>query len=505
MNKPATLVWSANSDKTLAKLDELLKARFELQETHNEACRYTILDDADWHIWHKGMTLVNDKPNSYRLLLDQQELSTSERSENPRFWWDFSSINFQRKLKKSLGLRALIPVTQLNFDITQYNLLNEDKKTVVRLETTSLLDNEHNPAFFLVSVAPLRGYQKEFKLACGLCESLSIQPETNTSLKRLMEAQGLIPPLVTTKTYGIKASQPTEEVIRKMLAQMFIEASRHEQGIIDDIDTEFLHDYRVSLRRTRSLLNLMKKCFSEQWQQQIKIKLSKLAQETNHLRDLDVFLLDRNRYTQMLPEQFASGLTQLFNHIQRQRDKAFKRVVTTLQSEAYTKSYNELQTLLQTPPTYETAQARKPVGKIVLKRIRGRYHKICMHGRGINSDTPDELVHELRIECKKLRYMFDFFKEILDRQSSEKLTSQLKKLQNILGNFNDYSVQQSFLQDRLQEEKSESITAAINGLIAILYQRQRDERSKVESAFAAFSSTKTASLFQQLTCTEEAT
>ena len=37
----------------------------------------------------------------------------------------------------------------------------------------------------------------------------------------------------------------------------------NEPGMRADLDTEFLHDYRVSLRRTRSLLGQIKNVFPE--------------------------------------------------------------------------------------------------------------------------------------------------------------------------------------------------------------------------------------------------
>lgn len=503
MNNLTCLSWSANSEKTLAKLDELLNASFNLQETENEACRYQVLDDANWHLWYAGRTLVRSGTNCFRLIEEQQETECTEPGGNLKFWWNFESPQLRETLKKTLDLRALIPVTELNYNIAWYNLLNNDDKTVIRLKTVSLLDTEHNPVFFIVTLNPLRGYQKEFQQACCLIESLSLVPEENPDLKRLMQAQGLNPPPQASKTYGIEPQQPTEEVVRKMLTHMFQEARTHEPGIIDDIDTEFLHDYRVSLRKSRSLLNLMKKSFDEQWQQQAKLKLSKLAQETNRLRDLDVFLLDQQHYTSMLPEHFAGGMDLMFEHIQKQRDKALKQVVTALTSDNYRALCNELQAMFEAPAVFAAEQSSKAVGKVALKRIQGRYHKICVIGTAIDKDTPDEHVHELRIECKKLRYLLDFFKELFDPERTTRLIAALKKLQNILGNFNDYSVQQEFLKDRLQEEKSEPVKAALNGLIAVLHQQQLAERDKVETAFAKFSSDKIAVHFQQLTCLGE--
>ena len=39
-----------------------------------------------------------------------------------------------------------------------------------------------------------------------------------------------------------------------------------------------------------------------------------------------------------------------------------------------------------------------------------RYRKVCKLARSITPDTPDEIVHDLRIDCKKLRYLMEFFR-----------------------------------------------------------------------------------------------
>jgi len=65
-------------------------------------------------------------------------------------------------------------------------------------------------------------------------------------------------------------------------------ARQNEDGIKADYDTEFLHDYRVSLRKVRSVLSLFKG-------ENIALKqaFSDIMKGTNQLRDLDVYLLDK--------------------------------------------------------------------------------------------------------------------------------------------------------------------------------------------------------------------
>ena len=108
-------------------------------------------------------------------------------------------------------------------------------------------------------------------------------------------------------------------------------------------------------------------------------------------------------------------------------------------------------------------------------------------------------MHALRIECKKLRYLMEFFAELFPKKRVRQLIKSLKKLQTVLGNFNDYSVQKEFLAEyEKSHKKTPELSAAINGLIAVLHQKQVVERTKVQQAFAEFNDETTAAEFQAL-------
>ncbi len=133
-----------------------------------------------------------------------------------------------------------------------------------------------------------------------------------------------------------------------------------------------------------------------------------------------------------------------------------------------------------------------------------RYRKVCKIARAIDSTTPDTEVHELRIHCKKLRYLMEFFSPMFPAKTIKDLIKALKVLQDNLGLFNDYSVQQESLQTFITEHTSKdskqnlSIAKSVGALIAMLYQKQLAERAKVISNFELFDSLTTQQQFQKL-------
>jgi CHAD domain-containing protein len=106
-------------------------------------------------------------------------------------------------------------------------------------------------------------------------------------------------------------------------------------------------------------------------------------------------------------------------------------------------------------------------------------------------------VHQLRIECKKLRYLMEFFAELIPAEAGAVMLKMLRRLQNRLGEFNDASVQQQSLLDFWAQKGTEAeIALGVGGLVAILYHRQRQTLGLVQQALAEFCGSGTARVFK---------
>lgn len=138
--------------------------------------------------------------------------------------------------------------------------------------------------------------------------------------------------------------------------------------------------------------------------------------------------------------------------------------------------------------------------RLVIKR----YRKVCSIARTIDKQTDDAVVHELRINCKKLRYLMEFFAPLFPAGEIKSLIKALKVLQDNLGLFNDYSVQQLFLRRLLSKkmvtfgQDQLQVAESIGALTAMLYRLQLKERGQVMKNFARFDSVGTRDAFTKL-------
>jgi CHAD domain-containing protein len=124
-------------------------------------------------------------------------------------------------------------------------------------------------------------------------------------------------------------------------------------------------------------------------------------------------------------------------------------------------------------------------------------------GSAIKRSSPDEDLHQLRIQCKKLRYILEFFTSLFPPAEMKLAIKQLKRLQDNLGTFNDLSVQQEMLQQYLAgirpgSKKSQQLAIAIGGLLTTLFHEQQKARKGFYKRFHQFSCEENQQLYTKL-------
>ncbi len=398
-------------------------------------------------------------------------------------------------------LRALMAIGSGDVSTQSLTVLDDLQKTQVRGTILSMSSASGTVA--LVRVQQLRGYDRAFETVCTALKRMAL-PDGGVAAV----FQGLFPNM---KSYQAKPdiklgkTEPSIQVATDIIRTYLGVARQNEDGILADTDTEFLHDYRVSLRRVRSVLSLFKGVFAAEQTAEFKQVFSGLMEPTGRLRDLDVYLLEKDMYFNLVPPNLHPGLHSMFERFEKERAQELTRLSRRLRSSAYNTSMTELAAVFESPDAIHAGPngnrgAYEYAGALIWKR----YRKVCKLARSISEDTEDETVHDLRIDCKKLRYLMEFFAPLFDAKSFKTIIKPLKKLQDNLGLFNDYSVQQEALLSFVSQHSNAQgrvdarIGMAAGGLIAVLDQRQRAERDRVIANFQQFDGPDIRHLFRSL-------
>ena len=89
----------------------------------------------------------------------------------------------------------------------------------------------------------------------------------------------------------ITATMPAPVAVARLLLRLLDTLELNVPGVLRDIDTEFLHDLRVAVRRTRSAIKLLGEVLPADLAEHYKTEFKWLGDVTTPVRDLDVHLL----------------------------------------------------------------------------------------------------------------------------------------------------------------------------------------------------------------------
>lgn len=458
-----------------------------------------IYDTFDWRLHQNGWQLFRQN-NHFQIIHSStgrliSEIEVDSKSAN-RFSWEFPASDFADQLAPVLEMRALIPMATIKKKINQLAVCNADEKIVARLEFESLTIKNKPQSVTHCRLLPVKGYGKESRRIMDIIEDLKLIPTTVSAVVDLFQQNGIEPGAYSSKiNVTLKPEIPAVEALRLILNNLTTVMHQNLEGVREDIDSEFLHDLRVAVRRARSLLGQMKGVYAAEITAALQAHLKTLGVITGEVRDLDVYLLKKSAYVNQVPEALKPGIVQLFRALQRKRRTARDRMVKAMAGAEFKSALAALEDFIQSDPMThaESPAGIAPIGDLAKAAITRRYRQVMKKGGRISATTPDEQLHKLRIDCKKLRYLLEFFSSLFPDDQMKLLIKQLKQLQDNLGDFNDLSVQQDFLAGYLDSIKPQApqaliLAAATGGLITRLAMDQGRIRAEFLSVFEAFSS-----------------
>ncbi len=388
--------------------------------------------------------------------------------------WDLPSP-LQPLLEKPLALRAIGLVGTARVLRRRGRIEDDNRKTIARVELEEVLptDGQTGSARFLL-VYPLRGYDRDVRGAFSEADS-GVKPERPGSI--VAEAarwQGRGPgdyrsrPLVP-----LSAEAPAVRAVSDLLLAHLSVMRENETGILTDRDTEFLHDYRVALRRMRSLLSEFRKVVDESIWAELSGLLKVVSSATGPLRDLDVLLLSQKGYTARVPESLGGGIETYFSRVAEERRLRHRELKTYLRSKEYESQVQRIGALIDRMGSNPGRQSlRKAANRSLgrrLRRVEGDLLSLS------TADVSEIARHRVRIQCKKLRYLLEALAPIYPKKSVNRAISQLKKFQDALGRLQDVAVQQESLLAIIHgdEKTHPRVAAAIGALVSSLSEESK--------------------------------
>jgi len=506
-----TIKYNLANDDLEGHICDHLAKQHQIKKESTITGRLTYHDTFDWRLYNKSLVLFTFQNRLILRKLGKDRILHSLNTQPvPGFIWEFPKGTLRQYLKPIVKVRRLLNLVDLSSSITPYRILNKDDKTVVKLCFETIRTRRIKSPGTIGArlwLKPVKGYSKHSKRVKNQLESMGLVSSGNEDVffHALGEA-GLDPGGYSSKlslrlTPDMHADEATIKICRFLFQVIKINAAHIEH----DIDTEIIHDFRVAIRRTRSALDWNKNIFQEKTIARFKKNLSFAGKISNALRDLDVFLLNKPTYKAMLPSVLYNDIDPLFDYIAKQRSMSLRKVVRNLDSNKYRRIMQDWKSFLD-DPQYDLVSgpaAKVPVFELARNRIYKQYRNVVKAGNRIIEDSDDEKLHKLRIQCKKLRYLIQFFSDLFPPKKISILVGQLKKLQDVLGNHNDLSVQVNYLFEVAKEmpanlSRLNKTLIAIGSLIGKLETKRQLVKQLFAETFTHFSSPQNQKLFREL-------
>lgn len=422
---------------------------------------------------------------------------------------DLPAGPLRARLAPLLEVRALRPTVRVT--ARQATAVRRDKagKALVTVDLHDGLAGDAGPSASLpwaAEVTSFRGYPRAARDAEDLLSSLDLDRREGDTLELVADHGGIdLRGFVGSPTVPLDPWEPAVGGFRRVLVNLADTIEANLDGTIADVDTEFLHELRVAVRRTRSVLSHGKRVLPADGRDHFGAEFRWLGTVTSPARDQDVYVLEWPTYVAPLDPEAVAALEPVLGHVRHRREAERDVLRAHLESSRFRGLLTGWRVWLAAPVD-EASMARKSMralGPVVAGRLVEAQDRLLARGRGIGPATAAEELHELRKDAKRLRYLLECFGGVLPVALRKPFVQRLKALQDNLGEHQDTEVHTVQLRALSRElHGSAGVTAetlvAIGRLTEIFEQRRLAARDEFAGRFAAYDTAQTSRALGEL-------
>lgn len=260
----------------------------------------------------------------------------------------------------------------------------------------------------------------------------------------------------------------TDTPPRAWIAEQLDELHVHGEVALEGADPEGVHQLRVAVRRIRAVLKASR--FDDGGA--LLAELRWFFGELGPLRDLDV-LLDRfHGDTEGFSADEMVAFERLLKGLRTERGQARRRATRALRGKRYERL---LATLAETD-----AAPKAPAGTGLVAEIVKPFRKLRKAVEQAGADPEDQVLHDLRIRGKKLRYAAELAAPT-GGKPVRRLVKATKGLQDVLGEHQDACVAEQRVRALVAEDAAEAFIAG--RLVERERNRQADARGQWYEAY----------------------
>ena len=496
---------------------EELAAHLGLQETEAEELERRFFDTADGRLHAMGATLEVRNPVEFPMMRSMVWLRGGQLLASSRVDAGFEPSMAESlpagpafdRLREVIEMRRLLPTAEVRSRLSVAAYLDSEEKTNARvqIDLPALPDGRRLPA--LLEVRAVRGYESETDRLLAHLDSRDGFDATDLSCTDFARSMAGAAPFVPSKfSVRLDPNASATDVWMVVMRELHDTMIANFAGTVDDVDSEFLHDFRVAVRRTRSVLQEGRGVLGPAARDHFRAGFKWLGDITTPTRDADVHLLDYPHMLAALSAEYSAALAPLGELLLARQLKSQAQLATDLRSARRAQLGAEWAEYLAgegpwSTTSGDTADGDRLATAVVASRINRAQSRLLHDGRAIDANSPPEALHDLRKDAKRLRYLLECFGSLFPAEELSVAVRPLKSLQDVLGEFQDTEVQAHALADlgrQLDDAGASTETIlAMGGAIEQLSVRSARARREFAARFTAFDARPVHLAFDHLT------
>lgn len=233
-----------------------------------------------------------------------------------------------------------------------------------------------------------------------------------------------------------------------VLGEQFAEFTSHEPGARAGEDPESLHQYRVALRRARSVISVGRSVYPAEELELLSALAERFAASTSTLRDLDVLIEDFDDHVESVAPTLRDGSMDLLAELRANRLLRHRGLVAEIDGDLHATLLRRWQTMgnvYRLGGSEPGPDAMRRSGQVVDDTIRSAVRTLRKAGSSARGSHEPDRWHTVRKRLKRVRYLIAIFSPMYEPGAFDATSKRMRTMQDRLGALQDSVAQTSLI------------------------------------------------------------
>lgn len=445
--------YAARRDWPVERLVESLAGLLTTRRRQVARQRVTFLDTSDGRVARAGacLTMTEDSGGTRLQWQHGNQRIACTLDGKAQFAWDLPPGPVRQRIDPIIEARRLLPLADIEQDAVLLDVMDETRKTIARINIVAGRVRAPKPRSAWQPLRPfltlnaLRGYDEQCTGPIAIIDSRPGIERTDLALQsHVLRTLGADAPHdVSVYRAALDPSMRADIGSLTMHRELLRIVSANHAGVVADLDSEFLHDFRIGVRRSRTLFEQLQGVLPQAEVDHFSAELAWLGRITGTARDLDVLRAALRSTAKHLD---ADHRRPMLAALEQERILARRDLVAELTSARYRHLIERWTEFLaaKRPGEFAEACSALPLMTLVSQRGWGLYQNTLCAIERVRNDTPADELHQIRIAAKKLRYLIDAAIGLYAAEDLAVALQALGRLQSVLGELGDAGMQASW-------------------------------------------------------------